>query len=346
MTPNLQSRRRFHLVLTVVVGSAVAGALYGLAVSAGAPKAGMMRGAVTGALISLALTLIEIGIIERSAGMPLRRGPFGLLLAVRTLVYVAVIVLGLIAGEIVVPIPGDEGFGVRARDWVTVAISLVVAFTVTLLLAVSRVLGRGVLPNLLLGRYHQPRPEDRIFLLLDLRDSTGIAERIGDLAFHRLMNRVFFDLTGPIVEARGDIHKYVGDEMIVTWHLEDGARDARCIRAAFAAAAELERRAPDYQREFGVMPAFRAAVHCGRVVSGELGDVKREIGFVGSTLNVAARIEEEARRRDVFFLASAPLLRHMSLPAEIAAASIGPVSIRGSDTPIELFRLSAAGVNS
>ena len=343
MTPNLQRRRLFYLTLMVVVGSAVAGALYGLAVSADAPATGMARGAVTGTLISLALTLIEIGVIERAPGASLRRGPFGLLLVVRTAIYVAVIVLGLIAGEAAVSIPGDEGFGASARDWVTVAISLTVAFTVTLLLAVSRVLGRGVLPNLLLGRYHRPRPEDRIFLLLDLRDSTGIAQRIGDLAFHRLMNRVFFDLTGPIVEAHGDIHKYVGDEMIVTWRLEDGARDARCIRAAFAAAAELERQAPAYQREFGVVPVFRAAAHWGRVVSGELGDVKREIGFVGNTLNVAARIEEEARQRDAFFLASAPLLRQLILPAGITAASIGPVSIRGSDTPIELFRLSAAG---
>ena len=67
-----------------------------------------------------------------------------------------------------------------------------------------------------------------------MEGSTGLAERLGPLAFHRLLNRFVLDLTEPIVAARGEIHSYVGDEVIATWKLEEGIADARCVAACFA----------------------------------------------------------------------------------------------------------------
>ena len=43
------------------------------------------------------------------------------------------------------------------------------------------------------------------------------------------------------------------------------------------------------------MPEFRAALHCGEIVAGEIGDVRREIAYVGDTLNVAARLLDAAK---------------------------------------------------
>src|SRR3546814_1515333 len=85
------------------------------------------------------------------------------------------------------------------------------------------------------GRYHQPRRENRLFVFFDMRGSTAIAERIGDVAFHRLLNRFFIDLTEAVLPWHGIVHKYVGDEMIVTWPL-DGRRGSHAA-GAFAAVA-------------------------------------------------------------------------------------------------------------
>ena len=51
-----------------------------------------------------------------------------------------------------------------------------------------------------------------------------------------------------------------------------------------------------YTRDFGTVPRFRAGLHGGMVTAGELGDLRRQIVFVGDILNTAARLEEYAKR--------------------------------------------------
>jgi transposase len=48
------------------------------------------------------------------------------------------------------------------------------------------------------------------------------AERLGEVDFHRLLNRLMTDLSGPIVLHDGQIHKYVGDGLIATRPLAPG----------------------------------------------------------------------------------------------------------------------------
>lgn len=60
-------------------------------------------------------------------------------------------------------------------------------------------LGQNVLLNCITGHYHRPRPEQRVFLFIDIEGSTTLAERLGDLAFHRLVDRFVIDLSGAEV---------------------------------------------------------------------------------------------------------------------------------------------------
>src|SRR5262249_48301139 len=78
----------------------------------------------------------------------------------------------------------------------------------------NKLLGQNVLLSFISGRYYRPRLEERVLLFIDMEGSTGLAERLGPLAFHRLLNRFVTDLTDPIVAARGEIYSYVGDELI------------------------------------------------------------------------------------------------------------------------------------
>src|SRR5262249_51717082 len=143
---------------------------------------------------------------------------------------------------------------------------------------------------LITGRYHRPRAEDRIVLFMDLRGSTELAERLGDERFHRFLNQVFFDLTDPILEAGGEIYRYVGDEVIVTWAVGRGAKDAACLVCWFDIVAALARRRDAYLRDYAAEPRLRAAIHAGPLIVGEMGDVKREIVMLGDTMNTASRI--------------------------------------------------------
>ena len=178
-------------------------------------------------------------------------------------------------------------------------------------------------------------------MLVDLKGSTALADRLGDERAHAFITSVFFDIDQPIQEHGGEVYSYVGDGLIATWPLLDGVAGARCLRCHLAIRAVLEARAPAYLRDFGVQPSVRAALHAGPVVAGECGDAKLSIVYLGDTLNTAARIEETARDLDRDCLVSGALLQRLQVPASLRVEPLGAVSLRGRQKPMDLFALGA-----
>ena len=89
---------------------------------------------------------------------------------------------------------------------------------------------------------------------------------------------------------------------------------------------------------------FRAALHCGPVVVGELGYLKKEIALIGDAMNTAARILEACRDTGCAVLASATLLERLTgLPPGVAARALGPLPMRGKERALELYALAARG---
>jgi adenylate cyclase len=223
-----------------------------------------------------------------------------------------------------------------------VVFSLVLSLGFNLLFGVNDLLGQGVLFNFVAGRYRRPRVEDRVLLFIDMESSTVIAERLGEAGFLDFLNRFVADVTESIVAQRGAIHKYVGDEIIVTWPLAAGLRDGHCVHACFDALEQLDERAKAYIRDFGLRANFRAALHCGPVAIGELGTIKMEIAFLGDTMNTAARLQQACRDTGQRVLASAALVNRLAaLPPGIAKRSIGRLRLRGKENEIELYALTA-----
>jgi len=253
--------------------------------------------------------------------------------ALRSVLYVGVIV-------IVIPVVNEAagaGFGgVRAFDLI---FSLVLAVGAILLLSVN-LLGPGVLFAFAAGRYHNPRIEERALLFIDMRASTAIAERLGELSYLRLLNRFVGDVSFAVAEAGGAIHKYVGDEVIATWRLGPGANPPACVSAVFAARDRIAAQGPAYRRDFGVVPDFRASLHCGPVAVGDLGSLRREIALIGDTMNAAARILEACRLTGHRALAPATLIdRLTSLPPGVMRQRLGEFPVRGKKRPLELDAL-------
>jgi adenylate cyclase len=302
---------------------------------------GALFGAVAGALICGTIVLLEIFVLSGRRNTPLRHTPFLVLLSVRTLVYLGVIWFGLTVSAWLVPTAGGGAVLIR-RSSLLFSLGLSLGFN--LLVGVNRLLGQRVLFNFVAGRYRRPRIEQRVLLFIDMESSTAIAERLGEAGFFVFLNQFIGDITDPIVAQRGEIHKYVGDELIATWTLAAGIAEARCIRACFDALQALEARGAEYERKFGQAASFRAGLHCGPVVMGELGTVKLEIALLGDTMNAAARIQQACRYTGCRVLASAALVERIAaLPPGIANRSLGATRLRGKAAEIELFALEATG---
>ncbi len=194
--------------------------------------------------------------------------------------------------------------------------------------------------NIILGRYHRPREERRVFLFVDLVDSTRLAGRLGDLGVQRLLSRFFFDAAAPVLENGGEIHAYVGDELIVTWPYSSGIKGARCVSCFFDIQAVLKANEKTYIERFGELPRIRAGLHGGSIIVSECGDLKSDIVFFGNTMNVTSRLEETAKKLRKDIVISAELLQALTLPEHIDAEPLGNITLRGQNEPTPLYALS------
>ncbi len=213
--------------------------------------------------------------------------------------------------------------------------TLVFSFTLTIVMSflsnVERLLGKHVLRGLVLGTYRVPKKENRFVMFLDLAGSTTTAERLGDIAFHAFLNDFFCDIARPIVNSGGDIYKYVGDEAIITWKEKNGAKNQAALLSFGAIREAILKRSTYYSERYGVVPEFRAGLHFGPVVAGEMGLTRQEIAFSGDVMNTAARIQAECRPLGERFLVSDDALSRLCPVKEQGFAACEIVS-RGAAT--------------
>lgn len=340
MTLSQRMRRTLSMMLIIALVSAALGSVFGLFLAELDPW-GLARGAVEGFLIASLIVAFETGYVNAPAGRWLRRLPMFPAVLIKAVVYALLIVGGdTVAGLALSWTPAGGVLRFNITFLYVMLFSLSGALIANFVIAVNQMLGGGALASFFTGRYHRPREEERIFLFIDLADSTAIAERIGHVAFHAFLNEVIFDLTAPVVENGGDIHRYVGDQVIATWRLADPARNARPLKCYDECLRVLEARASDYRERFGAAPRIRAAFHAGPVVVGEMGDYRREITMLGDVVNTTARIEQACRDAGRPAILSGGLLDALALPPGFATESLGAMPLRGKSEEIHLYALS------
>ena len=92
-----------------------------------------------------------------------------------------------------------------------------------------------------------------------------------------------------------------------------------------------------YQRTYGHVPTFKAGLHFGRVMTGEIGGVKKEIFFTGDVLNATARIQGLCNSYGGELLLSGELLECLPLGADYTPCTLGTSELRGRKQAIALF---------
>jgi adenylate cyclase len=330
------SRQLRHLAILVGAG-ALAGVAYMPFISESPGTAEALKFAIQGSLIILLVFGFEIFVAQGPASEPLRRAPFTVALFSKGLITTFLIVVAYgIGGLILFPnrFVADTPFLDLARD---TGYALSVALILQFVILVRTLVGARILTNIILGRYHKPLREERIFMFLDVSGSTALAERFGGVGAYSMISRFFFDVAQETGRYGGDTHEYIGDAVVVTWPLKGGFENARCLECYFAICDRMELKAPLYERDFGMVPTFRVGLHGGPIVAGECGDDKREIVYFGDTINTAARIEEACKEFQRPLLISADLLRRMELQSRYAAISLGKAKLRGREKEVELF---------
>jgi adenylate cyclase len=216
---------------------------------------------------------------------------------------------------------------------------LVMSMVIGFINEVNKKFGPGVLVPLLMGKYRNPREEDRIFMFMDLKSSTATAEALGHLKYSRLIRDSFMDINRLLSIFNAQVYQYVGDEIVVTWKIEEGLKDLYCIKFFFACEKKFEQKSNYYQVNYGLVPHFKAGLHMGKVTAVEIGEMKRDIAYHGDTLNTASRIQSMCNELKKKFLVSEFLFQQGRLNGRFKAESMGAVLLKGKTTPVGIVSI-------
>ncbi len=216
-------------------------------------------------------------------------------------------------------------------------IALCISLVSNFLDELHRKLGRDAIFNLVFGKYHQVKQEERLFLFIDLNNSTDIAEEMGEMEFSHFLQDYFYDISEPIARYFGRVYQYVGDEVVVTWPIKKGLRYAVCIRCFFAIQKQIRRFEKQYEKRYGRVPSFKAALHGGNVVVSEVGKYKSEIAYHGDVLNTTARILSKCHELESELLISDWVLERVQLPRYLKVDAMGAWQLKGKQQQVELL---------
>jgi adenylate cyclase len=336
---NARLERRLRLLAVVVAASVIGAVIYSLA-QGFTTATGIAVGVSYGLLISVSMTGISQFVLEGPMRAWLGGLSFMANLTVRSAIYAAIIVpiLYFQLGSIIAGAPVDPS---HKTFWIDIIYAVAFLVLANLVIGITNIIGPRAFRNFVTGRYHSPVEENRFVLFVDIAGSTGLAEQLGGVGIHRLLDRTFRLLTLAVVDYRGEVLDYVGDELIVTWRERGGAVDWRPLRCFMAMRGELARASGQLQSEFGVVPRIRGSLHYGPVIVGEIGDVKRAIVFNGDVMNTAARLEELSRNVDGGFLASRAAIDRFSSGPPFALRDLGCLPIRGRADGIDVVGIDA-----
>ncbi len=188
------------------------------------------------------------------------------------------------------------------------------------------------------GSYHKPfSEEERIFMFLDIRSSTSIAEQLGHIRYFELLNDFFRDITDPISQNQGEIYQYVGDEIVVSWPVNERSDHSCCLDCFFDIQQIIESKSDFYLDKYKLKPDFKAGMHMGVVSTGTVGTIKREIIYTGDVLNTTSRIEGLCNQYKVDLLISETLAGHIKDQDKYRMEQVGIKNLRGKSGSTGLF---------
>lgn len=210
---------------------------------------------------------------------------------------------------------------------------------INFILIVKNKIGPSIFIPILIGKYHRPKEENRIFLFIDLKSSTQAAEQLGHKKYSLLIQDCFRDLSDLVVKYEGSIYQFVGDEAVITWKTKKKYHYQYSIQLFFAYKKHLASRSDFYQNKYGIVPLFKAAVNSGEVMVAEVGgSIKSEIAYHGDVLNSAARMIELCNLYQKELILSDNIMENIDSDVKKLKFDFqGELQLRGKDRKVKIY---------
>ena len=110
-----------------------------------------------------------------------------------------------------------------------------------------------------------------------------------------------------------------------------------CIRSIQASRAVIDRVEDKYIAEFGLVPTFKAGLHCGTAIRGEIGVVKSEIAYYGDVVNTTSRIMSHSSSLNRTLLLSEKLAKQLPEIDGFSPVELQRIELKGKKEFVTIY---------
>ncbi|WP_299183935.1 adenylate/guanylate cyclase domain-containing protein [uncultured Aquimarina sp.] len=199
--------------------------------------------------------------------------------------------------------------------------------------------GKGVFFKMLIGSYKKPKETKRVFMFLDLKSSTTIAERLGHHQYSQFIQDFFYDLNEIVASYEAEIYQYIGDEAVLNWSYKKGVYKNNCLNLFYAFKKKIQSKSKFYLEKYEVIPEFKVGIHGGTLMVAEVGVVKKELAYHGDVINTTARVQAKCSEYCVSILITKNLLNDLDIEDYFEDALVAKTILKGKEKPVELYTL-------
>lgn len=304
----------------------------------------LLATAIIGAILGILYASIELYFEKKIS----KRISLGTSLVLENLVAFIVTIIIFSISQMVfseifnIEINTQRGWWIKDRSFWSLIIYIGLAsFVSSIIKIATERFGPGVFLKILLGKYKKPLEEKRIFMFLDLKGSTTIAEQLGHFKHSQFIQDCFFDLNSVVLKHNAEIYQYVGDEAVLSWPYDKGIANSNCIQVFYAFQNKIHSKKEYYLNKYGIIPEFKSGVHGGKLMATEIGFVKKELAYHGDVINTASRIQGKCNVYQINILVSESLVNDLESENKGLFKEVDNVLLKGKQNTIKIYTVEA-----
>jgi adenylate cyclase len=173
-------------------------------------------------------------------------------------------------------------------------------------------------------------------MFADIRGFTGLSERLSPEQVVEVLNGYLSTATDIVFEHHGTVDKFIGDAIMALFGAPVALKDhaLQAVRAALA----MQRKFSDAVSRGGQRASFGIGINTGQGVVGTIGAPQLlSYTVIGDMVNVAARLQDEARAGEVLITEETYRL----VADEVDVEELGSIYVKGRLAPVTMYKVTA-----
>lgn len=181
--------------------------------------------------------------------------------------------------------------------------------------------------------------KDVTLMFVDMRGFTSLSEKMEPEEVVGVLNEYLELCSQAIFEYEGTIDKFMGDGIMVIFGAPVSQEDhaLRAVKTALMMQEQGKLLTKRLEEKYERAIAFGVGINSGPAVVGNIGSQERlDYTAIGDTVNLAARLESNAKPKQILISAST----YQLVKEAINCQALEPIQVKGKSKPVKIYEVS------